>query len=397
MSVSQDTSAPAADPACGDERRLCKTKTPGVFKRVDGKGNAVGYVCVFRAAGRQRKRHARTYAEARKLKRESEADRDRGVLQERSAVTLRRFLDEWVERYRGQGRRSFRENTRDEYRRLLAAYAHPYFPARLKLVDVSTYTLARFVDWLADEKAQGKCLSDRTIANATIPLRAALATAKREGLIRYNPAQGLALPPRQQLAGDEIKVFTPEQLAIIMELAPERHRLLLELLAATGLRISEAIALQRLHVQLDVPAPEVCVRRAIVRGRTEPPKTRHGRREVRLPDSLAAKFRVYLADQSDQNSTAILFPTESGAPLDPSNLRPRVLKPLMRQAEAPWAGFHTFRHTFASLHLRRGTNLLQLSRALGHHSPAFTLSRYTHLLPGDEAPALDLSRDAATG
>lgn len=41
----------------------------------------------------------------------------------------------------------------------------------------------------------------------------------------------------------------------------------------------------------------------------------------------------------------------------------------MRQAGAPWAGFHTFRHTFASLHLKRGTNLLQLSRALGHHSP----------------------------
>lgn len=63
----------------------------------------------------------------------------------------------------------------------------------------------------------------------------------------------------------------------------------------------------------------------------------------------------------------------------------------MRQAGAPGAGFHTFRHTFASLHLRRGTNLLQLSRALGHHSPAFTLTRYTHLLPGEEAPALELA------
>jgi integrase len=57
------------------------------------------------------------------------------------------------------------------------------------------------------------------------------------------------------------------------------------------------------------------------------------------------------------------------------------------------AGFHTFRHTFASLHLSRGTNLLQLSRALGHHSAAFTLSRYTHLLPGDEAPPLDLDSE----
>ena len=43
------------------------------------------------------------------------------------------------------------------------------------------------------------------------------------------------------------------------------------------------------------------------------------------------------------------------------------------------------------MHLMRGTNLLQLSRALGHHSPGFTLTRYTHLLPGDEAPPLELS------
>ena len=116
--------------------------------------------------------------------------------------------------------------------------------------------------------------------------------------------------------------------------------------------------------------------------RPGPPKTKHGRREVRLPDSLAMKLRAYLAGRPDQDSTAILFPNDSGSPPDPTNLRPRVLKPLVRQAGAPWAGFHTFRHTFASLHLGRGTNLLQLSRALGHHSPAFTLTRYTHLLPG---------------
>jgi hypothetical protein len=119
MSVSQDTSAPAAVPGCGDKRRLVKTKTPGVFKRVDGRGRTIGYACVYRSAGTQRKRHARTYEEARRIKRESEADRDRGELQERSTVTFVRYLGEWVERYRGQGRRGFRENTREEYRRLI--------------------------------------------------------------------------------------------------------------------------------------------------------------------------------------------------------------------------------------------------------------------------------------
>jgi hypothetical protein len=35
-------------------------------------------------------------------------------------------------------------------------------------------------------------------------------------------------------------------------------------------------------------------------------------------------------------------------------------------------------------------NLVQLSRALGHHSAAFTLSVYVHLLRGEEALPLDL-------
>jgi integrase len=392
MSVSQDTSAPAADPGCGDKRRLVKTKTPGVFKRIDGDGNVVGYVAVIRVAGRQRKRNARTYEAARRFKRESETDRDRGELQERTTITFLRFLEQWIERYRGQGRRGFRENTRDEYRRLIAAYARPYFSGRLKLVDVTTYDIARFLDWLADESEQGRRLADSTVANIVNPLRAALATAKREGLIRHNPAQGLALPHREQIADeeDEVKVFSHEQLAAVLAMAPERHKPLFELLASCGLRISEAIALQRLHLQLDADEPEVCIRRAVVRERVEPPKSKHGRREVRLPAPLVARLRVHLAAQPDQDSTALAFPNESGSALDPNNLRRRVLKPLVEEVNAPWAGFHTFRHTFASIHLSQGTNLLQLSRALGHHSPAFTLSRYTHLLPGDEAPALDL-------
>ncbi len=391
MSVSQDTSAPAAGPGCGDKRRLAKTKTPGVFKRLGANGGVIGYVCVFRSAGRQRKRSARTYEEARRIKRESETDRDRGELQERTTITFLRYLDEWVERYRGQGRRGFRENTRDEYRRLIRIYARPYFSGRLKLAELTTYQLARFLDWLAEEEEQGKCLSDRTIANISMPIRAALATAKREGLIRHNPAQGLALPQREHTGEqEEIKVFSREQLTAILAMTPERHRPLFELLATCGLRISEAVALQRLHLQLDADDPEVCIRRAIVRERIEPPKSRHGRREVRLPASVAVGLRDHLATQTDQDSTALAFTNEAGGPLDPNNLRRRVLKPLAEEVGAPWGGFHTFRHTFASLHLSQGTNLLQLSRALGHHSPAFTLTRYTHLLPGDEAPALDL-------
>jgi hypothetical protein len=48
------------------------------------------------------------------------------------------------------------------------------------------------------------------------------------------------------------------------------------------------------------------------------------------------------------------------------------------------------------MQLANGVNVVQLSRVLGHHSAAFTLSVYTHLIPGEGAPALELA-DALSG
>src|SRR6202012_2158566 len=108
-------------------------------------------------------------------------------------------------------------------------------------------------------------------ANIVIPLRAALGTARREGLIRHNPSHDLALPHRDQLGteDEEAKVFSRDQLATVLATAPDGHRLLLELLAGTGLRISEAIGLRRRDLHVDGPTPVVCVRRAIVKERVE--------------------------------------------------------------------------------------------------------------------------------
>lgn len=132
MSSSEGMAAQADRPVSRDrkrdKRRLKSTGTPGVYKRVDGNGKTVGYVAVIEVAGKQRKRNARTYDEARRIKRGSETDRDRGELElRRTTIAFLRYVDEWVERYRGQGRRGFRDHTRDEYRRLIRAYAHPYF------------------------------------------------------------------------------------------------------------------------------------------------------------------------------------------------------------------------------------------------------------------------------
>jgi integrase len=370
-----------------------KTRYPGIYKR------GSRYVVVVRVGGKQVKRSARTLDEARRLKASMTTDRDRGEFQAQTRITVHDFAREWVERYQGTGRRGFRENTRTEYRRLLDAYALRFFSERKRLTEVTPRDIAQFVAWLADEKAQGKRLSDSSIANAAVPLRAMFATAVREGLLRHNPASNLALPHRPKVEeeeDEEVRPLSRQQLADLFALVNPRHRLLFEVLASCGLRISEAIGLRWRDLHLDGSTPHLKVRRAIVKKRVEPPKTRHGKRQVPLSSELVAKLRAHHAHTEWRGADDLVFCSLTGTPLDPNNLRARVLKPVAQEAGAPWAGFHTFRHTYASLMLAGGANVLQLSRALGHHSPAFTLTVYTHLLDGEHAPALDLQSELRT-
>ena len=78
-----------------------------------------------------------------------------------------------------------------------------------------------------------------------------------------------------------------------------------------------------------------------------------------------------------------MFPSKRGTQLDPSNVFAKVLKPAARRAGVPWAGFHALRHTAATALFRNGAIAKQVQHWLGHHSPAFTLATYVHLLPDD--------------
>jgi Phage integrase family len=60
-----------------------------------------------------------------------------------------------------------------------------------------------------------------------------------------------------------------------------------------------------------------------------------------------------------------------------------VLKPAAADAGVAWAHFHTCRHTCATMLFRNGLNAKQVQIWLGHHSPAFTLATYVHLMDHD--------------
>lgn len=325
----------------------------------------------------------------------------RGEHQERSRLTLHEYATAWVERYQGTGKRGFREETRDEYRVLLNKYALAFFPESKRLADVSPSDIAELIGWLVRQpNRRGGTLTDKTVRNALGALRACLATAKREGKIRDNPAIGAALPHRPQIQDDEDlprpfprleleneagETEMVESMELLVSLVHADHRPMFELLAATGLRRSELLALEVRHLLLDGAHPSIKVRQRVrwQKGHGQvigPLKSRHARRELPIPVEVADRLRPLVAGR---NPERLVFESPFGGAYDPAHLSLRVLAPACAEAGVEWAGFHTFRHTIATRMFASGRNAVQVQHWLGHHSAAFTLATYVHLLDAD--------------
>lgn len=430
--------------------KLEKTRTPGIFKR----GNR--YAVVYRDPdGRQRQRTARTYDEARALRSKLTAAVAEGSYQPATRLTLAEYAREWVEQYQGN-RRGFTDETRAEYRRDFERYVLPVL-GRLRLEQITAPHVRQLVTWLCDDDAQrerhatecrqraeqrerlraagradearkvrdprtpGPTLADATVARILSPLRACLATAVHDGVIRSNPTANVRLPKRDEArrieAGEDldhrdVRALTTEQLAALLDAAPPRHALLFRLIAATGVRIGEAAALRWADLSLrpDVPSePQaVHVRRAWTwtGRRFKTPKSEQRRRvpldpalaaellgawgaalEARLPDYATAE---HMEQAAADLRGALVFPSDAATVLGYSNLMDRAFKPAAEQAGVPWAGFHTLRHTFASRMFAAGRNAKQVSKLLGHHKPSFTLDTYVHLMDDDLGDPLAL-------
>jgi integrase len=372
------------------QRRLVKTSTPGVYKRGDR------YVVVYRDPhGRQRKAAARTLAEARELKATLTADVKRGEYRATSKVTFAAYATEWIASYQGRTSRGIRPETLADYRHDLGlddegkptgGGAVAFF-GRTQLAAIEPRDVKRYAAELA---ARG--LAPGSVRNVLAPVRALLATAYEDGLIRGNPAAGLRIVQRQDVEhdGQAVKALTEDELRALLAALPDDWRLFFEFLAHTGLRIGEAVALT--WADVDFGKRRLRVRRRLYKGRFDAPKSKYGRRTIPLSPRLAqALWRL----QGNASDDAPLFASANGTYLDPSNVAARILKPAARWAGVPWASFHTFRHTCATMLFRHGLNAKQVQMWLGHHSPAFTLATYVHLLPDDLPDGSFL--DAVTG
>lgn len=292
--------------------------------------------------------------------------RDRQGNRVEDATTFGHWFDGYLAQLTG-----ITPRTRDDYKAMHRRYLTSLDPLPLPLI-----TRAHVAAVVNRLDAEGK--SPKTIKNVIHMLSSVMALAVDEGLIARNPVNRVRLP-KQQIDEDHVQFLTYAEAASLIDALPAHYQPLVTFLFGTGLRWSEATALQARHVDLEHGT--VRVQRAWKRipGGWEvgPPKSKKSTRTVNAAVEALVAVEPLLGKLSD-----LVFTTPTGRPVRHSNFYNRVWVPACEKAGLdPRPTIHTCRHTHASWLLSDGRGIEAVQDQLGHESYETTRKVYAHLLP----------------
>jgi integrase len=291
------------------------------------------------------------------------------------------FLEWWLGRLEakaGSGKKSV--NTVDNARWAVTKWLTPELGTK-RLRDLSPEDVERLLDKMA---AAGR--SHRTIVRVKSYLGQALAVAQSRRKVSWNVARVAEMPETKEAV--ERHSLTPDEARAVLAAAEGRR---LEALFVTalmlGLRPGELTGLR--WDDVDLKAGTLTVAGSLKRERGElrlgETKTKQSR-TVDLPAPVLAALKAHSARQKEEQmrvrsswrNTGLVFTTEVGSPLDPSNLR-RATKALCEDAGVTQVSPNELgRHTAASLLYDAGMSLEAIADLLGHSSTRMLEAHYRH-------------------
>ena len=110
---------------------------------------------------------------------------------------------------------------------------------------------------------------------------------------------------------------------------------------------------------------------------------------IRIVDLDAGTFtrlEQHRPRDAESDSRIVLDPSGESPPPDGLS---RAFRTAIASTDLQRIRFHDLRHTHATLSLAAGVPIRVVADRLGHSSPAFTLRRYAHVLPGMQAQAAE--------
>jgi len=310
-----------------------------------------------------------------------------GFDEPKPAPTFKEYADSWI---KITVPATCKESTVQDYKIILRLHVLPAF-GDLRITDINR---GKVKDFLLDKVNSGYAKS--TASHMKDVISGVLNKALDDEIIQSNPALQLGkniLKTKDQKK--HINALTPEELKQLLETVSEHfpgHYALFLLLARTGMRIGEALALQWEDINFDKRFIEV--KRSVYRDKISTPKngkTRLVDMSLQLAKALKTHkkgFKLGLAGKKGGNAQFV-FTNRNGNIIDKDNWRRRVFTKAVQKAEIKRVRIHDLRHTYATLRISKGDNIADVSNQLGHHSVKLTMDVYYQWFPGKKKSEVD--------
>ena len=245
-------------------------------------------------------------------------------------------------------------------------------------------------------------LSDKTVIEHHRLISTILTQAEKEMLVPYNAA-AKATPPKA--AKHDPNYFQPEDIAAILkalDAEPLKWQLITHLMIVTGCRRGEIMGLQ--WEKVDFENNRVKIDKALVSSKSKGTYLGNTKtadvRYLNLPAETITllrqhkreQLRLQIANGDRWQHTGFVFTTDDGSHMNPDSIT-GWLHDFSRRHDLPHINPHAFRHTVASVLLANGTDIVTVSKQLGHASVNTTENFYSHIIEENKARASECIAD----
>ena len=293
---------------------------------------------------------------------------------EKSKATFRQVYGLWMETYR----LGVKESTLIQKERLFEKHILPTF-GEMKLLEITPPLIQQFIN----QQYQIATTADSRFS----ALKRVLTFARKQGYIYQNPAELTDLPKIPQTEESDnfyTKAELEEFLSLCEEKLPYMWQVFFRLLAYTGIRKGEALALtwddinQENRLLLIYKTVSNSKRGLII---SNTPKTKKSYRSILLDNKTAA-----MIDGLDK-SNEFLFPNKKGGFKDLTQPAYQIDKAL-RGSTLKTITPHGLRHTHCSMLFSAGVSIPEVQERMGHDDVKTTIEIYNHVYHQDKESAL---------
>lgn len=257
-------------------------------------------------------------------------------------------------------------------------------------------------DTLFQTEKHDKPLAPKSILEHHRLISTILAQAEKEMLVPYNAA-AKAAPPKVE--SHTPNYFQPDQIAAILtalEQEPILYRTLTHLMIVTGCRRGELVGLK--WEKVDLSSGKIKIDCALLyhpnTGVFESSTKTGDTRYLRIPQETVGVLKQWRLHQIEMQlmngdrwtNTGYVFTRDNGEPIHPQTIS-AWQRDFSKRHGLPHINPHAFRHTVASVLLANGTDVVTVSKQLGHASVTTTESFYSHIIEENKAKAAECIAD----